>query len=457
MRRPTKRSLAGGAAGIAAGILGGIALTPGSAGNLVAPAAEQFIDAAHLPPALTLPGEPVTLRYAIVCTPRDDGLPCEGSGDVFVRPGQSGVFRRLALQRGADSTDGRYFIRVPADIASDRDGFSYYAVLRDGSTGAEMTLPTGAAAAPQVSVPMRKTISVDLGTHEFGLTRQSDARVVESKWGSAVGQAGLAGSRELGFTGPSAFDVEASGAVTMLDQVNRRLQRWQNGRVSATDADVSGGLADLAVEPDGTVDVLEPPNRVSPSPMLRKLGRDGALKWTQRLSDRTWSKLDAGPDGPVILAAPSEQWMPAAANGVPLDRATQAKRGEPGRPTRAGHEVVVDRIGDDELRLAETAGHTDTVIRSWRVTSSTPLGEVQLAEPLGNRLVVVLKTYMGDRAEYVALLLDGAGALHRFSVDAAEWAESAPLARFRLAGGSLYHFGSTPSEAFVERFDLEVQ
>ena len=454
MRRPTTRSLAGGAAGIAAGILGGIALTPGSAGNLAVPAAERFIDAAHVPPALTLPGKPVTLRYAIVCAPRDDGLPCAGSGDVFIRPGQSGVFRPLALQRGADSIEGRYFVRVPDDIASNRDGFSYYAVLRDRTTGAEMTLPTGGAAAPQVSIPMRETISIDLGAHEFGRTRRSDARIVESKWGSAVGQAGLAGSRELGFTGPSAFDVDTSGAVTMLDQVNRRLQRWQNGRVSATDADVSGGLADLAVEPDGTVDVLEPPNRVTPWPMLRKLGRDGAVRWMRRLSDRTWSKLDAGPDGPVILAAPSEQWMPVAANGVPLDRAAQAAHGRPGRPTRAGHDLVVDRIGDDELRLAETTGHT--VIRSWRVTSSTPLGEVQLAEPLGNRLVVVLKTYTEDRAEYVALLLGEGGAVLRFSVDAAEWAESAPLARFRLAGGSLYHFGSTPSEAFVDRFDLEV-
>src|SRR5262245_57330609 len=224
MRRPTKRSLAGGAAGIAAGILGGIALTPGSAGNLAVPVAEQFIDAAHVPPALTLPGEPATLRYAIVCAPRDDGRPCEGSGDVFIRPGQRGMFRRLALERGADAADGRYFIHVPDDIASDRGGFSYYAVLRDRWTGAEMTLPTGGAAGPPVSVPMRSAVAIELGTDGFGRTRQSDARVVESKWGSAVGQAGLAGSRELGFTGPSAFDVESSGSVTMLDQVNGRLQ-----------------------------------------------------------------------------------------------------------------------------------------------------------------------------------------------------------------------------------------
>jgi hypothetical protein len=454
MRRPTKRSLAGGAAGIAAGILGGIALTPGSAGNLAVPASEQFIDAGHVPPALTLPGEPVTLRYAIVCAPREDGRPCDGSGDVFVRPGQSGPFERLALQRGADSADGRYFVHVPGEIASDRDGFSYYAVLRDASTGAEMTVPTGGPAAPQISLPLRKTVNVDLGAHAFGRTRHRDARVVTAEWGSRPGQAGLAGSRELGFTGPSAIDVEVNGTVTMLDQVNRRLLRWHDGRVSATNADVSGGLADIAVEPDGTVDVLEPPNRVTPVPMLRKLGRDGALTWAQRLSDRTWSKLETGPEGPVVLAAPSEQWVPAAAHGAPLDRATQAKRAKPGRRTAAGRDVIVDRIGADELRLAETSGHT--VVRSWRVTSSTALGEVQLADSVGNRLVVVLKTYIDDRAEYVVLVLDRAGVVRQFSVDATEWAESAPLARFRLASGSLYHLGSTPSEAFVDRFDLEV-
>jgi hypothetical protein len=454
MRRPTKRSLAGGAAGIAAGILGGIALTSGSAGNVAVPAPQQFIDAAHVPPALTLPGEPVTLRYAIVCTPRDDGRPCDGSGDVFIRAGQSGAFRRLALQRGAESADGRYFVRVPDDVASDRDGFSYYAVLRDESTGAEMTVPAGGASAPQVSLPLRKTVGVDLGAHTFGRPRLRDARVVGSRWGSALGEAGLAGSRELGFTGPAAFDVDDDGVVTMLDQVNARLQRWQNGRVSVTKADVSGGLADLAVEPDGTVDVLEPPNRATPAPVLRKLGPDGAANWAQRLSDRTWSKLETGPDGPVVLASPSEQWVPAAAHGAPLDRATQARHATPDRPTGLGRGVVVDRIGADELRLAETAGHR--VIRSWRITSSTPLGEVQLTEPFGNGLVAVSKTYTDDRAEYVVLVLDRTGVVQRFSVDAAEWAESAPLARFRLAGGGLYHFGSTTSEAFVDRFDLEV-
>jgi len=116
--------------------------------------------------------------------------------------------------------------------------------------------------------------------------------------------------------------------------------------------------------------------------------------------------------------------------------------------------VLVERLGAGELRLAELAG--DTVMRSWVVNSATPLGEVQVAEPQGKRLVVVTKTYTDDRSEYVVLVLDGSGIANSFSVASLEWAESAPLARFRLAGASLYRLGSTRAGLSVDRFDLEV-
>jgi hypothetical protein len=69
---------------------------------------------------------------------------------------------------------------------------------------------------------------------------------------------------------------------------------------------------------------------------------------------------------------------------------------------------------------------------------------------------VVVKTYTNERDEFVVLVLDGDRLSEQFSVDAAQWAESAPLARFRLAGARLYHLASTPAGAFVDRFDLEV-
>ena len=455
MRRPSIRSLAGGAAGIAAGVIGGIGLTSLSAVGAPSLGPPKGVDAAHVPPVLTLPGEPVRLRYAIVCSPRDDGEPCDGSGEVYVRAGQSGSFQRLALTRGADSKDGRYFVDLPPGTASSRQGFSYYAVLRDSTTGSTVTLPSGGAAAPQRSLPLREAVEIDLGEHSFGRTRRRDARSVAASWGSAVGEAGLVGSRELGFVGPSAFDIGAGGEVTLLDQVNRRVERWSHGHAESTPVAVSGGLADLAVEPDGTVDVLEPQNRLTAAPVLRSFRGDGTTKWTQQLSDRTWAKLVAGPGGPVAQQQPSEEWLPVAEHGVALGRAAQAARGRPGRPLGNGRELVVERRSAGEIRIAEVA--ENVVVRGWHVVSSTPFGEVQLAEPLGDHIVVVTKTYTEDRSEDVVLVLDRTGVTQSFSVVPHEWAESAPLARFRLAGSSLYQLGSAPSGAFVDRFDLEVQ
>jgi hypothetical protein len=453
MRRPVIRSLAGGAAGIVAGVIGGIALTSVSAASGPTPAAPG-VDAVHIPPVLTRAGEPVTLRYAIVCAPRDEGEPCDGSGSVFVRTGEGGAFQQLTLERGEDSSDGRYFVDLPREIASSREGFSYYAILRDGANGTTVTVPAGGSAAPQRSVPLRDAAEVALGPHVFGRDRAPDERVVEAAWGSEVGEAGLAGSRGLGFVGPSSFDVAADGSVAVLDQVNRRVEHWSRMGVKSTSLEVSGGLADFALEPGGVMDVLEPPNRVSPAPILRSFRGDGTLRWAQRLSDRTWAKLAAGPTGPVVQQQPSEQWLPVAEHGAALDRATQAGRGRPGRPFANGREVVVERVGSGELRLAELAG--DALVRGWRILSATPLGEVQLAEPLGNRLVVVMKTYTDDRSEYLVLVLDRSGIVNSFAVESLEWAESAPLARFRLAGSSLYRLGSTRAGLFVDRFDLEV-
>ncbi len=453
MRRPGIRSLAGGAAGIVAGIIGGIALTSVSAASGPAPAVPG-IDVAHVPPVLTRPGEPVTLRYAIVCAPRDDGEPCDGSGSVYVRPGQSGQFRRLELTRGEDSSRGRYFVGLPSEITSSRDGFSYYAMLRDRTSGATMTVPAGGETAPQRSFPLLAAAEIALGVHAFGGERVPDERVVTAPWGSDVGEAGLAGSRELGFVGPSSFDVAADGAVTVLDQVNGRVERWSHAEVTRTDVKVSGGLADFALEPGGTMDVLEPPSRTSPAPVLRSLRADGTPRWSQRLSDRTWAKLAVGPAGPTVQQQPSEQWLPVAEHGAALGRTAQADRGRPGRPFANGREVLVERVGAGELRLAELAGNA--VVRAWRITSATPLGEVQLAEPVGNRLVVVAKTYSDDRSDYVALVLDRTGIAAGFAIEPVEWAESAPLARFRLAGSSLYRLGSTRAGLLVDRFDLEV-
>jgi hypothetical protein len=452
--RPTKRSLVGGAAGLTAALLAGIGLGAIPADDAETPGPPATVDAAHAPPLLVLPGEPITLRYAIVCPPRDDGAPCDGSGEVFVRAGDSGAFSRFVLQRGDDSKDGRYFLTLPPEFAAARDGFSYYAVLRDDGSGATVTVPSGGENAPQRSLRLAKPTEVTLATHAFGHVRKADGRVIAAEWGDDVGEVGLSGSRELGLAGPSSFDVTGDGEVTVLDSVNGRVQRWSRGHATATRLSVSDGLSDLAVEPDGTIDVLEPATRETPYPRLSSFTSDGKLKWSQRLSDRTWAKLARGPNGPLVQQQPSEQWLPAAEDGKALPRVAQAHRGRSGRHFGNGRSLVVERIGVGELRIAETG--PNGIAHAWRISSATPLGEVQLAEPLGNRLVVVVKTYDDDSDEFEALVLDKSGVMRRFAAPSAAWAESAPLARFRLTGSALYQLGSTPAGAFVDRFDLEV-
>ena len=450
MRRPSFRSLVGGAAGITAGITAGVALTAVSAaGPPASPTPPALLDAAHVPRLLRLPGEPVRLRYSIVCAPRDDGLPCDGSGTVYIRAGEAGPFRPLTLVRGNDSKDGRYYVDVPGDLAASPDGFTYYAVVRDDSSGATLTVPSGGADAPQLSLPLRDAVSIELGRHVFGQARTPDAQAAEASWGSAPQDVGLAGTRELGYSGPSSFDVEPDGTVDLLDSVNGRVLRWPRGHREVVALGGSMQLADFAVAADGSFDVLEPRG------LLRRFRGDGTPKWSQKVADRTWAKLAHAPSGPVVLQQPSEQWMPIAEQGIPLTRSAQAHAAHDGKPLASGHQVIVDRVGEGELRVAETAGRS-TTLRAWRITSETPLGEVQLAEPQGGRIVVVTKAYTDDRDEFVVLVLDHRGLAASFSVAADSWTETAPLARFRLTADGLYRLRTTESGVSIDRFDLEV-
>jgi hypothetical protein len=441
MRRPRFRSLAGGAAGIAAGVIGGVVLTSVStAGPTPAAALPPLIDATHVPPVLTLPGEPIRLRYGLVCAPREDGLPCDGSGTVYLRAGQAGPFLPYPLRRGDESKDGRYFLDVPAKAADSPDGFSYYAVLRDDATGATVSIPPGGAEAPQPSRPLPSPVTLDLGRHVFGETRPSSGHAVEAHWGSGADDVGLAGSRGLGFTGPSSFDVEPDGTVDLLDSVNGRIQRWGHGSHETVPLGRAAELADIAAEPDGSFDVLDGQD------VLRRYRADGSERWSQKLAERTWAKLDRGSE---VLQEPSEQWMPVAGKAGPATGAEQRRAGH-----TAHHALLVDHVADGELRVAQLRG--DALLRSWRITSDTPLGEVQLAEPDGNGVVVVTHAYTDDRDEFLVLVLGDRGVVERFSVASDSWTETAPLARFRLARGDLYRLRTTPAGAFVDRFDLEV-
>jgi hypothetical protein len=144
-------------------------------------------------------------------------------------------------------------------------------------------------------------------------------------------------------------------------------------------------------------------------------------------------------------------WLPVGGPGHLLQPSQQAVGARPGRPVSAGGEVVVQGGLKEALFALVRA---DRVSRAWRVSSITNLGEIQLAEPYGDGLLVVLRAWTSQRAEFVALVLTPTGLTRSFSIDTAEWAESAALSRFRLVGDALYQLRSTSAGAEVVSFDL---
>jgi hypothetical protein len=444
--------------GVAIGITAGLASITLAAADRVEPAHPVVFDATHLPPLLTISGEPVELAYDVHCASGDDAeaeAGCDVRGAVFVRSAGPGRYERHELEIRMADGSRQLVARVPDELAGQPDGFEYYAVIEAPVLDQRLTVPAGGADAPHVSRRLKRPVDVALGRHVFGSYQRADARIAFASWGGGATQAGLEQGRELGMTGPSAFDVDAAGTLTVLDQANRRFLRWRKDARAPTRTPISvmGTIADIAVGNDGTTYVLESTTERGRNALVKRFDDTGRQLEAIETAERTSSQIRMAPGGPLVLSHPSHHWTPVTLGGVPASPEAQLRRGRAGRRLRSGGEIVVFRHAN-ELRLATISGQGTT---GWRLTSSTQLGEVQLAEPLGERVVVVARMYDDDVDEFAVLVLDGKGLADRFTLDAADWAETAPLSRFRLVGRFLYRLGSTAAGAFVDRFDLEVR
>jgi hypothetical protein len=144
-------------------------------------------------------------------------------------------------------------------------------------------------------------------------------------------------------------------------------------------------------------------------------------------------------------------WLPVASGQTGHAPAEQLNGARAGRPVVGGRELVV-RASPEEARFALVAGNT--VISAWRIVSRTNLGEVQLAEPSGNGITAIVRLWTENQAEFRVLQLGPNGLTGSFTVSPAEWAESAPLSRFRLSGGTLYQLRSSPDAAEIVAYRM---
>jgi hypothetical protein len=412
------------------------------------PVARAFGEILHTPPFLVRHDEPVKLTYGVVCGSRSDKPdPCTPKGSVFVRSSGESDFAELPL---VADRNGELVASVLEKYLVG-GGFDYYASIENGR-GQSASLPAGAADAPQHAWIVPRWTEITLGPARFVDARAPSAIVARAAWGSGARELGLNSGREQSRIGPSAFDVAPDGSIIVLDQVNRRLAVYRNGGVSTHQPiEFSGGEGDLAVGRNGAIYVLDDGGTASSSPLVRSFDAGGTLLAGVRLAERTADMVRAGPNGPLVHGYPSEMWSPTGGGLPPLGPERQISLARPGRAVIGGLQVVV-RALPNEARFA-LAG-ADGVVRSWRVKSSTPLGEVQLAEPDGDGLLVVLRRWTETRAEFRVLRLTPTGLAASFAVEPAEWAETASLSRFRLHGATLYQLRSSPAGVEIAAFQI---
>ncbi len=444
-------------AGAAVGMLA-VALVSAAVAQRRPSAHQAVLEATHLPPLLALPNEQIDLTYDVHCasaTEEDPEQGCRVAGSVFVRADGSETFRPLPLTARVEDGLRQLSVVVPDGVASGLDGFEYYAAL-EAADGRTLTVPPAGAEAPHRVLRLYDSVEVDLESHAFGSTRSPSARLAYARWGDGPAAVGLEQSPDRTAIGASSFDVDHKGNVVILDHAHRRLLHWQRGAAVPARIPVSidGRIADMAIARDGSIYVLESVAHAGRNPLIRRFDADGRELDVVEAADPTPSQIRIGPVGPVVLQQPSNQWMPVAVEGSPIGPQGQHRAARNGRPLPGGAEVVVLRRGT-EIRVALLLN--GTVRRSWLISSRTALAEVQLAESRGQHVVLVVRAYSDASDEFGVLLLDSRGLARQFSLASADWAEGAPLGRFRLVDQSLFRLGSDVTGAFVDRFDLEVR
>jgi hypothetical protein len=356
------------------------------------------------------------------------------------------VFEQVELRRGSAKL---FRYAVPARLTSGK-GFEHYVVFDDGR-GHAVTVPEAGPDAPQRTWAASNFTTVDLGIHRFGATRAPDAVLANAGWGRTDKSLGLNSGSEQSRIGPSAFDVAPDGTVTVLDQVNHRLAHYGKGRVEHTPIDFLGAEGDLGIAADGTTWVLDDGGTQTVDPVVLAYNKTGRLVGRADLAEKIGDMLRIGPNGPVVHSYPSEMWLPVGSGQSGLSIADQTLGADSGRPVAGGRELVV-RAFPGESRFALVAG--DQVLAAWRVRSRTNLGEVQLAEPSGNGITAIVRVWTEKAAEFRVLRLGPEGLTGSFAVKPGEWAESAPLSRFRLRGGTLYHLSTSPAGASVVAYGM---
>lgn len=240
-------------------------------------------------------------------------------------------------------------------------------------TTADVAAPaTAAAPAPAVtaapaaaSAPPNAAVPVERARGEV---------VVRGAWGSAPGQFGRRREAESSPEGPMALWAGAPGELLVLDQTNRRVERYRDGRRVGGLATGGDTMQDLAVGPEGRVALLD--RFVDKD--VQVYGPDGKLQNEVTLAGTGVPEpglvtgVFADADGFYVEREHGAVVRIADGSGASLSERQEL----PGRPSRDGRLILAAAL------LDRTAGTVR--VRAFQRATLQPLWEraVQLEAPV---------------------------------------------------------------------------
>lgn len=417
------------------------------------PLAPVPMDITHNPPLLALAGEDTTLTYQVACAGvTETDCDVEGTVHVLTEPRAAEVSEPLTLR--AEGETREYVADLPGYLLEPGSIVRYWATFQDNSGAGPVSVPAGGQAAASTVWALPDTTVEDLPS-TFDAPRSPEATIVSGRWGSGPDEFGLDLGNQSSTVGPSAFAFSPGGDLVVLDEINQRVVRIDStGSRTTTPLPILPVRSDLAIDTAGNYDVLQETSSQS-GPRLMMFAQDGTNLGVADLPERTADQVESGPAGPLVHSLPSDEWLSiTGATGSILTAQAEAATGTSGRLLPNGDMFVV-KAAPEEVRIAQfTADSFPTT--NLELRSQLPVGEVQLAKPLGSGILVVLRQYDDVNAQFRVLVFDELGDVTTdFVVPPQEWAETSPLSRFELGPDGFLYQAVSDAEGFaIVRYDL---
>jgi hypothetical protein len=406
------------------------------------------LQAYYTAPVLVRSGERVVIPVDVVCSTAG-GRACPARVTFGAADGDAS-FVTVAAKA---SPVARFDVSAPAGRAASAPGSSgvvRWYLRASSSDGRSTSVPAGAPRRALRFFVTGDMPAVRLPEIPFGDVREGTP-VLTLPWGSGSMRAGIALGSEAAVLGPSSFDVDRRGRVTLLDSEQRRLAVFDHGRLVRSTSVSAAARSDVAVASNGAAYVVsrEP---ASDRLLVTAIPPDGPAEPPIEVGSGIPAAVRTVGTAAYVSVLPLDAWLPVPGSGAEAEDPGPAV----GQPIGGGRELL--RVArEHSLRLGVATG--SVVTDAVEVISRQLLGAVPLAavDGAGGYWAVVHVWRQGPRPadQYQALHVSAGRVTESFAMARREFAQGDAPSPFRIGGdGDLYQMLTGPAGLRIVRYGI---